>query len=480
MLASIHDDDAPLNAWLDRGSLIAAPVLVCLVIFFQWFTGDLSGRTLDKPLDNQVASESIVDPTLADLTIGSKIAVRFNHYQSEHADVEFESSAGEIFAETEEVAISRTDRFRAAIVSAEIFGPRDAVERLTKLKAEVEPDGALAREIGWVLPRYQAALDRKPLPDLPAEVVEAMRGRHGWFASLANAFGRDDAHPDRWYTVAGAENFMAFADFAELFMGARLIIGIIVAIVVIIVISQNGVENADDPHVPTTVYLQAFCVFALIFSTYLMAHVFLLGVGGAISLVVSEAITWSCALAAAYPLLRGVGFRELAHDLGFIAPRGVTRELLVGVVGYMAGVPITLAFDWLGSLIDAVVGMGEETSGGIPLYEAPMAGSWVLIILGTLSSCLWAPVVEETMFRGCLYRWCRVRLTWIPTTLLTATIFGAIHPYSIGGMISVFAGGLVYGLLREWRQSLYAPIVAHALHNGTIQFFEIGYLVALN
>lgn len=479
MLHSIHDDESPLNVWLERGSLVAAPALVCLIIFFQWFVGDLGNRTLDKPLDTQTASERVLDPTIAGITINAKIAVRINRFQHEHADYDYEVTAGEIFEDADKLAISRTDRFRAAIVIAELQGPSDAVDRLTRLRAEAEPGGALAHEIGWLLPRYEAAAAHKPLPELPPDVVGAMRGRHGWFADLANAFGRDDAHPDRWYVIAGAERFIAFSAFANAFQWIQLLLGIVFAVTVIIVIAQNGVENSDDPHVPTTIYLQAFCVFALLFSTYLMTHVFLLGVEGAISLVVSEAITWSCALAAIYPLLRGVKFRELLHDLGFIAPRGVPRELLMGVVGHLAGIPIGWLGALVGNIVDAALGASDEGSAGIPLYETPMSGSLILIVISAVSSCLWAPIVEETMFRGCLYRWCRVRLTWIPSTLLTAAVFGAIHPYSVGGMISVFSGGLVYGLLREWRQSLYAPIVAHALHNGTLQFFQIGYIVAL-
>lgn len=481
MLTSIHDDESPLNIWLERASLVAAPLLVCLIIFFQWFTGDLSGRTLAKPLDTQVASERALDPTVAGITINAKIAVRINQFQAQHAnEYDFAVTAGEIFEDADKLAISRTDRFRAAIVIGELQGPHRAIERLKRLQGEVEPGGALSHEIGWLLPRYEAALARKPIVDLPAEVVVAMKGRHGWFADLANAFGRDDSHPDRWYTVAGAEKFIAFSRFAGVFDLIAPLLGLVVAIILIARISQHGVENSDDPHVPTTIYLQAFCVFAFLFVTYLMAHVFLLGVEGAISLVVSQAITWSCALAALYPLLRGVNFRELLHDLGFIAPHGVPREILIGVVGFIGGLPI----DWLGARIGGLIDMAllgnSGESGGIPLYEAPMSGSWVLVVLGTISACLWAPIVEETMFRGCLYRWCRVRMTWIPTTIVTAAIFGAIHPYSLGGMISVAFGGLTLGLLREWRQSLYAPIVAHALYNAHLQFFEIGYLVVLN
>jgi len=62
-------------------------------------------------------------------------------------------------------------------------------------------------------------------------------------------------------------------------------------------------------------------------------------------------------------------------------------------------------------------------------------------------------------------------MTWIPTAIVVGLAFGIIHPYSRGGMIQVAIGGIAYGLLQELRQSLYAPIVAHCLHNLTMQFF---------
>lgn len=43
-----------------------------------------------------------------------------------------------------------------------------------------------------------------------------------------------------------------------------------------------------------------------------------------------------------------------------------------------------------------------------------------------------------------------------------------IHPYSPLGMLQVAFGGLLFGMLREWRGSLIAPMVAHAINNGVI------------
>jgi membrane protease YdiL (CAAX protease family) len=84
-----------------------------------------------------------------------------------------------------------------------------------------------------------------------------------------------------------------------------------------------------------------------------------------------------------------------------------------------------------------------------------------------------APLVEETMFRGALYRhlreasagWGRVSSV-VVSTFLSSFLFAVIHPQGwlavpvLGGLAAVFA------LAREWRQSLVPPMVAHAVNNG--------------
>lgn len=57
--------------------------------------------------------------------------------------------------------------------------------------------------------------------------------------------------------------------------------------------------------------------------------------------------------------------------------------------------------------------------------------------------------------------------------LISATLFGAGHPYSLAGILSVGAGGLVLGGLREWRGSLIAPMTTHFLLNAFIVGFEL-------
>jgi hypothetical protein len=102
------------------------------------------------------------------------------------------------------------------------------------------------------------------------------------------------------------------------------------------------------------------------------------------------------------------------------------------------------------------------------------------VILGTMGAVILAPLIEETIFRGALYQYLRSRFGVLTAVVLSATLFGAIHPYNGPGVIQVASMGLVWGLLREWRGSLIAGVVAHALHNGMLSLFNIWTIRALS
>jgi membrane protease YdiL (CAAX protease family) len=98
-----------------------------------------------------------------------------------------------------------------------------------------------------------------------------------------------------------------------------------------------------------------------------------------------------------------------------------------------------------------------------------------MIGLMVIVACVAAPIVEETMFRGVLYRHLR---DWIPgngraasvffACLVNSFVFAAIHPQGLIGipMLGLLAVG--FSLVREWRDSLLGPILMHALNNGII------------
>ncbi|HEX8099537.1 MAG TPA: type II CAAX endopeptidase family protein [Actinomycetota bacterium] len=75
-----------------------------------------------------------------------------------------------------------------------------------------------------------------------------------------------------------------------------------------------------------------------------------------------------------------------------------------------------------------------------------------------------APAGEETFFRGFLYKGLRRRMPVWGAALLSGAIFGAVHVYPLL-IPALFVVGVGLALLYERRQSLLAPMAAHATFN---------------
>ena len=86
-----------------------------------------------------------------------------------------------------------------------------------------------------------------------------------------------------------------------------------------------------------------------------------------------------------------------------------------------------------------------------------------------------APLVEETMFRGVLYRHLREatgRWGWFASVALSALlasfVFAALHPQGWLGIPVLMALALGFTAAREWRGSLLPSMTVHALNNAMV------------
>ena len=75
------------------------------------------------------------------------------------------------------------------------------------------------------------------------------------------------------------------------------------------------------------------------------------------------------------------------------------------------------------------------------------------------------PVVEEIVFRALLYLPMRQRIGPVPAALCISAIFSLVHGY-IPGLGHFFILGLLFTWLLENTETLLAPIMTHAVHNG--------------
>ena len=72
------------------------------------------------------------------------------------------------------------------------------------------------------------------------------------------------------------------------------------------------------------------------------------------------------------------------------------------------------------------------------------------------------------MFRGAFYHHLRRRLPWPAAAIVVATLFAAVHPQGWAAVPALAGLGFAFAAIREWRGSIIASAVAHALNNGVV------------
>jgi membrane protease YdiL (CAAX protease family) len=91
-----------------------------------------------------------------------------------------------------------------------------------------------------------------------------------------------------------------------------------------------------------------------------------------------------------------------------------------------------------------------------------------------------APVVEETLFRGVLYRHLREAscrfgpaLSVLFSGLVSAFLFAVIHPQGLLAVPVLMALAGAFTIAREWRETLAPAMVAHGLNNAAVSVLAI-------
>lgn len=230
-----------------------------------------------------------------------------------------------------------------------------------------------------------------------------------------------------------------------------------------------------DPHCPQVgrIYFQAFaCYLAGMVVIGAVFFQFLPDVGKFASVII---IGGAFLLGLIWPLLRGVQLTTMLRDLGIHRGQGLFKELGAGIVGYLAITPIIcigLVMTWVTSLIvNAVSKGGAAGPPKHPVFEWFSEPSWQIFAFALFVGSVVAPVTEEIMFRGALYRGLRFRFPAIGSAIVMAFIFAIVHPQGIVAVPGLMLVALGLTLLREWRDSVVAPIVAHGIHNGVVLSF---------
>jgi CAAX protease family protein len=109
------------------------------------------------------------------------------------------------------------------------------------------------------------------------------------------------------------------------------------------------------------------------------------------------------------------------------------------------------------------LGIGTHWTDGF--QEQLVWGTPGEVVADTLDSCVFAPLLEEPLFRGVLYGTLRLRFGPSLATLASAALFALAHGYGVIGFASVFASGVLWAMAYERTRSLLPGMLAHAASN---------------
>lgn len=173
-------------------------------------------------------------------------------------------------------------------------------------------------------------------------------------------------------------------------------------------------------------------------------------------------LQWLVLLVLAWPLRKGRSVGELRTALGLGPGAFRPREVLAGIVAYLSAMPI-LACGLVASMIVSRFTSSQPYHPVVDWASTDDLGSLAMVMV---LAVIWAPIVEEGVFRGSFYHYLRGRLGVLPSAVLVGLVFAGLHPQGIAGVPFLLSLAVVLALVREWRGSLVASITVHAVHNG--------------
>jgi membrane protease YdiL (CAAX protease family) len=343
-----------------------------------------------------------------------------------------------------------------------------------------------------ILPALNAAFNgsRETIATtLSAEEQTKLRNALGWFGELALA-PPDSVKVQQRQKVIGEAQQTTLVFLIALvgagFLGLCGFVGLLLLIILWLVGKVKGGLQCGSPY--AGVYAETFALWMILFLGLTFATQFV-SLPGSDLFVTGMAILLSLS-ALAWPVLRGIPWRQVRQDIGLIPGRNPALEPALGFGVYAMALPIlaiglilTLILMFIQSSMEGTPGEDSFTGRGQPSHPIVEQifhfGWWGRVQLFLLASVV-APIVEETMFRGVLYRQLReatYRVGGFGSVVVSATIvsfiFAVIHPQGLVAVPALMSLAYAFTLAREWRVTLIPSMVAHGINNGVLMLVLI-------
>lgn len=363
-------------------------------------------------------------------------------------------------------------------------GQRERAEAQVQLAADATlhpPEPTLVAAVRAIVQAWPEG-DRVATGALNSEQWTLVQDRMGWFGSLARA--KLDGDPVAQKHVDEGQAWLLYGIILAgvWFLGAGLT-GLALVIMLGVFAATGKVRSALQAMPPAIVARgrqrvlgETFIVWMLLFMLLrtLAGH---LGDGtpSADGVWLSIALNFASLGALAWPLWRGVSWRDLRDATGLRMPGSAWRLAWMSAASYVCALPFMGLGVVIGQWLASAMGDRSFQDVSHPVQELlPGADAGMKLALFVVASIA-APLVEETVFRGLLYGHVRQQTwgwpRWLSITaamLFSATIFAAIHPQGVLAVPALAGVSIGFCITREWSGSVAPGMVAHGFHNGVL------------
>lgn len=372
------------------------------------------------------------------------------------------NSSAQMLAGIEKAATTPHDQLALVPVVGELRGESAALNRLKSLN--VSKNSAEASDAQALRAIYEHGPDA-----LSDSQRRALIAHAGWCGRLALVFGKPASDPGRSAVLADAGRTVLAMAGGLILGGAALLAGVVLLIVTIVLASDRGLACAYRPApAGSGPFLEAFAIYLAGFiGVYFLAQALFSTWKGNLATRIALMVA-PTALAIIWPLLRGTSIQGWRMALGWHAGRGTLREIGSGIVGYLTGLPL-LAGAMLVTL-RLIHASGAHPSHPI---QRLLGGSDASVLTAFILASIWAPITEETLFRGAFFHALRARHRWLFSALASGFVFAVIHPQGWTVLPVLMTMGVVLAGIREWRGTILASATAHCLHNSALLAFAV-------
>ncbi len=421
---------------------------------------------------HHAARDSDTQPSetrVTQLTIIAKYAVGARDILRAASAGQAQQTLQQMTSQMDDVARAPTEHLRVAMVTGEMLDGKTALERIRALEPTVTTDAA-RQDIAALTQIYSTGPDSLD----PAEAQRLVQ-RYGWFGHLAVGFKPNTSAPDnsdRQIALSTVRRVAIALIAAVVIAGTVFAVGFVLMILLLVFLLDGKLTRRFVPTPgPSRPFLEAFAIylggFLLISLIARFAAPKLLEHIGVYYLL----LALPPALAIAWPRWCGVPVQQWKQGLGWHTGRGIFKEIGLGITGYIAGFPFLALMFWITTFLIKLAHAQPDH----PVIHQ-LTGSRGMLVEVFILACVFAPIVEETMFRGALFNYLRSGYAWLPSALVTSLIFAAIHPQ--GWTLIPMLGGIamVLAAIREWRGTILASAAAHALNNGAVLLLAVTFL----